>query len=60
MKKIYKSPCSRPITLDCESVIMTLSNVDGNTTPIITDKGDIDAGDAMTNKQNSLWDSWND
>lgn len=56
MKKTYKSPRAISFTIEAESLIAS-SPVEGGTTPVITDQGDLDAGEAMTGGQ-SMWDTW--
>ena len=57
MKKTYKSPIAKSFCIEAESLIAS-SPVDGGSTPIINNGGEVDAGDAMTHRQNSLWDYW--
>lgn len=59
MKKTYISPTAKSFCIETESLIAS-SPVDGGSTPIINNGGSVDAGDAMTQRQNSIWDTWTD
>lgn len=57
MKKTYKSPNSKYFRVETESLIAS-SPLDGGSSAFGTDK--VDASNAMTRQQQSLWDNWSE